>query len=65
MAIAGRGRSSGRARGRADAEEALGLALERSGRLGPADEAHDRALALCEAKGILPRAERPPAGRHP
>jgi tetratricopeptide (TPR) repeat protein len=50
---------------RADAEEALGLALERSGQLGPAGEAHARALALCAAKGILPRAERPPVEQHP
>ena len=43
---------------RADAEEALGVVLERSGRRAAADEAYAGALALCETKGILPRAER-------
>jgi tetratricopeptide (TPR) repeat protein len=49
---------------RADAEEALGLALERSNRRGPADEAYARALALYETKGTLPRAERLRARSH-
>ncbi len=48
---------------RADAEEALGLALERSGRRGPADEAYARALSLYRAKGILPRPGRLPVDR--
>jgi class 3 adenylate cyclase/tetratricopeptide (TPR) repeat protein len=50
---------------RADAEEALGLALERGGQSGPAGEAYARALGLREAKGILPRVERPSVEQHP
>jgi tetratricopeptide (TPR) repeat protein len=39
---------------RADAEEALGLALERSGRRGAADEAYARALACARRRASCP-----------